>query len=327
MKLLERPLFLTGICALTVVFAAEAKWMNDFEIEDPLVPAKEILRGGPPRDGIPALTRPKFQAASEEILIPGSERVLGITHNGEAKAYPLSILEKHEVVNDLIGGKPVVVTYCPLCGSGITFEAEISQGRPLSFGVSGLLYNSDVLLYDRQTDTLWAQIMMKAVNGPLKGTDLVAIPTANTTWASWKQQYPETQIMEVSKLDWSRYRISSYPGYERTNNLMFSVGKTDSRYHKKALVIGLVGETESKVYPFVELEHETSPLEDTFEGNPIYVHYDRENDSAQIIDSRGNDLGGITLYWFAWKAFYAKSHVFQSENVTPKMRKRTRLNY
>ena len=139
---------------------------NGFELEGGLLSSKEIRRGGVPRDGIPAIYLPKFVKASEQQDVEAEDRVLGVVVDGIAKAFPVDILVCHEVINDWTQSKHMVITYCPLCGSGMAFHAG-SDGQSV-FGVSGLLYNSDVLLYDHASESLWSQILGRAVTGPKK---------------------------------------------------------------------------------------------------------------------------------------------------------------
>ena len=127
---------------------------NGFSVTNALIPVDEIRSGGPPRDGIPAIDRPRFVTADAAGFLQASDRVLGITRNGVSKAYPVAILNWHEIVNDRIANEPIVITFCPLCGTGIAYLATTGD-QVLDFGVSGLLYNSDMLLYDRQTESLW----------------------------------------------------------------------------------------------------------------------------------------------------------------------------
>lgn len=126
---------------------------NAFDLEDTLIPADDIFSGGPGKDGIPAIDNPVFVAADKVSFLSANLPVIGITYNGISKAYPINILNWHEIVNDQFNGTPVVITFCPLCGSGMTFLSTVN-GKVLTFGVSGVLYNSDVLLYDRQTKSL-----------------------------------------------------------------------------------------------------------------------------------------------------------------------------
>ena len=129
------------------------------------MPVEEILAGGPPRDGIPALDEPKFVSAAASVW-EDDEHVVGVSVGGESRAYPLAILVWHELVNDSLGGEPILVSYCPLCGTAMVFDRRVG-GRERRFGVSGLLYLSDLLLYDRASESLWSQISATAVTGPL----------------------------------------------------------------------------------------------------------------------------------------------------------------
>ena len=146
------------LCFFLFAQYASAQSMKGFDLSNASIPVDEIKDGGPPKDGIPAIDQPEFKKASA-VQLDEQTRVMGVKVNEVAKAYPVPIMNYHEIVNDMFAGRPVVVTYCPLCGSGIAFDAAI-DGERKTFGVSGLLYNSDVLLYDRQTESLWSQIMM-----------------------------------------------------------------------------------------------------------------------------------------------------------------------
>ncbi|MEM1155278.1 MAG: DUF3179 domain-containing (seleno)protein, partial [Pseudomonadota bacterium] len=179
------------------IAAEPPSFYNGFEVEDGLIAPNEIDHGGPGRDGIPALDFPVFlsgDARRGELL--AGDRVLGVFFNGIAKAYPINILEHHEIVNDTFALTPLTITYCPLCGTGMVFKAE-AGAQVHQFGVSGLIYNSDMLLYDRETLSLWSQIMKKAVTGPLKGTNLVQIPAQYTNWRAWQEQYPDTLLLST----------------------------------------------------------------------------------------------------------------------------------
>ena len=166
------------LLTLTLLAATALAETNGFDLRNALVPVDEIHAGGPVRDGIPSIDEPKFIAAGDADFLRGGDDVLGIVRNGVARAYPIRIMNWHEIVNDEIAGERVAVTFCPLCGTGIAFAAE-SLGRDLTFGVSGLLYNSDMLLYDRETESLWSQIKKQAITGPMKGHRLSALPLAD----------------------------------------------------------------------------------------------------------------------------------------------------
>ena len=154
--------------------AASSK--NGFDVGNSSIPVAEILSGGPPRDGIPSIDDPHFITSDRADFLDPEDRVIGVSRNGEARAYPIAIMNWHEIVNDRIGDESIVVTYCPLCGTGMVFLAPPG----LEFGVSGLLYNSDVLLYDRQSESLWSQIMMQAVSGERLGEKLNLLPASRS---------------------------------------------------------------------------------------------------------------------------------------------------
>ena len=180
MKVSILSIILAGILLLSVNSGqAESAQRNGFSIEDPLVPLEDILSGGPPRDGIPSIDSPKFVSAAEVDWLFSNSRVLGLEINGVVRAYPLAILNWHEIVNDTVGGVPLAITYCPLCGTGMAFRRDF-KGTVTTLGVSGLLYNSDLLLYDRQSESLWSQVMGQAVSGPRKGEKLIPVPIEHT---------------------------------------------------------------------------------------------------------------------------------------------------
>ncbi|PCJ47535.1 MAG: hypothetical protein COA99_00550 [Moraxellaceae bacterium] len=283
--------------------------LNGFTIVEPLVPVTEILHGGPPRDGIPSLDEPKFIAASDNTFLQPNDRVLGVSLNGIQRAYPIGILNYHEIVNDVFDGEPVLISYCPLCGTGLAFNAMV-DGQPLVFGVSGLLYNSDVLMYDRQTESLWSQIEQRAVNGPLKGQALALIPLEHTSWAAWEKRYPNTTVLSHQTGYLRNYARTPYTGYSSSERIYFSVSYSDKRYHPKEVVVGVVINGVAKAYPFVELSKVATPIHDVVEGVALTIHYDAEARSARITGEEGETIGSLTAYWFAWFTFHPQTDVF-----------------
>jgi len=281
-----------------------------FDLSNTSIPINEIKDGGPGKDGIPSIDAPKFLKGSETLL-DRNARILGVYENGIAKAYPINILNYHEIVNDHFGNQPVVITFCPLCGSGIAFDALVN-GKPKTFGVSGLLYNSDVLLYDRETESLWSQLKYQAVAGPLVGESLKMLNTANTTWKSWKEKYPNTLVLSEEtgfKRDYSR---NPYPGYEDSPALYFSVSDQDTRFHPKETVIGVEINGKFKAYPFSELEKlKGKELKDSFQGKDLIIKYKPSSKSAEIFDAEANPIPAVTNFWFAWFAFHPDTEVYQ----------------
>lgn len=297
-------LLVSGITAAT---ADEIK--NGFRLAHALVPAEQILSGGPGRDGIPSIDKPRFVSA-QGAGVPGpDDRVLGITHNGISKAYPVTILNWHEIVNDRFRGEPIVVTYCPLCGTGIAYRSKVG-GRTLEFGVSGLLYNSDMLLYDRQTESLWSQIRRQAVSGPMKGAKLVPVVLTHTRWQDWQQRHPDTQVLSTDTGYRRDYSRSPYAGYAASRKLYFPVQARDNRYHPKEWVLGVELAGQFKAYPFSELEKAGGVVRDTFAGQQLVVSYDVANKKAGVVDGSGQVLAGVTSFWFAWYAFHPGTSVY-----------------
>lgn len=316
----RRPYVIAG--ALSLLFASGARPTlaalparsdyNGFDLSNASIPAKAILRGGPPRDGIPAIEQPKFVHAGQAKL-DGADRVLGVAFGGKARAYPVRILNWHEVVNDRLGDRRIVVTYCPLCGTGMAFDAPASaRGKP--FGVSGLLYNSDVLLYDRATESLWSQIAQTAISGTLKGTRLESIALTHTTWADWRRRHPATEVLSTDTGFERDYGRDPYAGYDKLQRLMFEVEHRDDRFPLKEWVLGIqVGGT-AKAYPFSVLSRAVDAkgeLRDTVGGKRLRVRYDRAHGTAEAFDAGGQPLPAVMAFWFAWVAFHPGTEVLR----------------
>ena len=283
--------------------------LNGFNLSNLLIPVEEIRQGGPPRDGIPAIDRPQFMRAEFAKFIEENEYVLGLYHKGVARAYPIKIMDRHEVVNDRIKGESVVVTYCPLCGSGIAFQAEV-EGQRHRFGVSGLLYNSDVLLYDRETESLWSQIENQAIAGPSSGKRLNMLPTQFLTWGQWRSQYPNTLVLTTDTGYRRDYHKKAYSGYEESTKLYFPVAHESKRLKKKERVLGISMDGFHKAYPLKKLAKKAGNFQDTFAGQQIRVKYDKEAGIAQFSKDSGEEIPSVSLYWFAWFAFHPDTEVF-----------------
>lgn len=296
---------------------------NGFDLSNALVPVAQIKHGGPGRDGIPAIDQPHFIDASQADYLNDADRILGINLNGETKAYPIRILNYHEIVNDRFGDSvndtAVLVSYCPLCGTGMAFLATRDgarngeyRGENFDFGVSGLLYNSDVLLYDRQTESLWSQIRKQAIAGPLKGQHLHQIPLEHTSWADWRARYPQTRVLSQDTGYRRDYNRSPYASYADNERLMFAVSATDRRFHPKEWVIGVEVNGVTKAYPFSTLPSGQSELVDEIGGKKIHLVFDVANRSGRIY-SADTLLPSTMSYWFAWYAFHPETLVYQSK--------------
>ncbi len=287
--------------------------INGFDLSGSLVPEEEIFHGGPPRDGIPAINKPDFISVSEVNFLNKNDPILGIELNDISKAYPIRILDYHEIVNDDFGADSVVISYCPLCATGMAFDATIN-GEKLNFGVSGLLYNSNMLLYDRETGSLWSQIMSQAISGSLKGEKFHQIPITHTTWADWSKRFPDSLVLSTTGTGFQRdYTHNPYSGYATTSNLHFRVKNLNRQYHPKELMIGISIENQHKVYPFIELSKTKNKLIDKFAGQTLLIEFDITNRTGKILDTNGKELPTTISYWFAWMAFHPESKIYKKD--------------
>jgi hypothetical protein len=296
-----------GGCSVT-----KANTMNGFDLSDLEVPLSEIHRGGPPRDGIPALTDPEFLPSGSPHGLREEDRVLGVYRNGIAKAYPLGIMNHHEVANDLFAGEPIAVTYCPLCFTGVAFRAQEPDGARLLLGVSGLLYNSDVLLYDRRTESLWSQIAARAISGPRRGERLEAIPIANTTWSAWRAEHPDSLVLSRNTHYSRNYDRDPYAAYADDEALMFPVRFRMHGKHPKTRVLGVEIDGQARAYPLTAFpETGQHRLEDELAGKPISILIDAEAQSGRVLDAQGEEITSLIAYWFAWFAFHPDTDRYQ----------------
>ncbi|MHC4673613.1 MAG: DUF3179 domain-containing protein, partial [Planctomycetota bacterium] len=213
---------------------------------------EEILWGGVRVDGIPALNNPKMISKELAFYLQPNDPVFGISINNDARAYPLRIMDGHEMANDVVGGVPVSLAYCTLCGSGIAYEGRASDGKIYTFGSSGLLYRSNKLMYDRQTRTLWTQFTGKPVLGKLADGDvkLKLLPVVVTTWQQWRKQHPHSKVLDINtgyKRDYSSG--SFYADYFASGKTMFPVWQRNKKLPTKARIYGLTIEGVDKAYP------------------------------------------------------------------------------
>lgn len=295
------------------VNTAHAKEINGFNLDDTLIPATQIFSGGPDKDGIPSINDPKFIKVGDADFMEDDDRVLGITIGRASKSYPIKILNWHEVVNDSIDDVFFSITYCPLCGTGMAFDSNVSD-QLFSFGVSGLLYNNDVLLYDRQTGSLWSQLLSKSVSGKHKGHSLKMLPVLHTSWADWKRHYPSSLVLSKNTGYWRAYGRDPYQGYQESEQLYFPVfNKAPAKYHPKERVLGLAVGNVYKAYPFIELnKKDTEVFNDEVDGKIFDIHWNKKHQSGYILNDEGVMVAIVQSYWFAWYAFHPETTVFKS---------------
>ena len=297
-----------SVLALSLV-GLVGETQNGFDLSQRSVPLEDILSGGPPRDGIPALIHPNFVSADDATFLQDNDRILGILGKGEAKAYPIKIMTWHEVVNDSLDERPIVVTYCPLCGSGIGFTRKV-RGRAATFGVSGLLYQSDLLMYDHQSESLWSQMAMECVAGPLTGEKLDPVYLEHTTWGEWKKSNPQSLALSIHTGYSRAYDRDPYLGYAQNAALMFPTLPIDPRYHTKEWVLGVEIKGTFKAYPFSELSKIPGTLHDTVNGQPLVIQLNRTSHSAKAFTPNGSHVHSLMAYWFAWSAFHPDTLVY-----------------
>jgi hypothetical protein len=262
----------------------------------PLVDPAEIISGGPPPDGIPPIDDPKFLEASEAEFLSPAEPVISLVLGGHARAYPAQILVWHEIVNDTVGRVPVTVTYCPLCNTGIAFRRPVIDGKLLDFGTSGKLYHSNLVMYDRQTESLWPQALGQAVMGPLTGTKLELVPVQMVAWEDWLAEHPRGKVLSRDTGTDRPYGQNPYEGYDSPNSAPFLFqGTPDPRLPPKARVVGVQVGTDVMAFPYDRLQAVASggwaAVSATVGGRPVVVFWKEGAvsavDRATISQSRG----------------------------------------
>ncbi len=311
LTLIVFSLILFPLCLSAQTFLLSSDSYNGFDVSKSLIPTNEILPGGPPKDGIPAILEPKFEPAGKAEWVKDGDLVAGVDYNGVQKAYPLRILVWHEAVNDEIGGVPILVSYCPLCGSTLVFKRNIG-GKTLSFGISGLLYQSDVLFYDRETDSLWSQLGIKAVTGKMMGTKLEIFPSLLATWREWKREHPNTLVLSRDTGFARGYDRDPYEGYENSPSIWFPINHKNSRFHPKEKVLVVISGDIAKAYPFSELKKVKAPIEDKVGDQTVVIQFRDGGGYVKASDRSGNPVKTLVSYWFAWYTFKPDTLVFEA---------------
>lgn len=270
----------------------------------------EILSGGPPKDGIPALSSPDFIEVPEEARIGEREPVITVEIDGEVpRAYPVRYLTWHEIVNDTIGGVPVAVTFCPLCNSGITFDRRI-DGKLLTFGVSGKLRNSDMVMYDRETESWWQQAIGTGIVGELTGVELTQLPSWMESWAEFRERNPGGLVMDAPK--WPRmYGRNPYVSYDSSSRPFLYSGELPPHDVPALARVVRVGD---KAWPVLRLREEGEVSEaglriswvsgqssalDTAE-----IGGGKDVGTVRVRDAAGRDVPHDVMFAFAFHAFF-----------------------
>lgn len=284
-----------------------------FDLKQISIPAEKILSGGPPKDGIPSLDQPKFMDASQAAYMQAGDKVIGISEGGTAKAYPLKILDSHEIVNDRVNDQPIAVTYCPLCDSSAVFD-RIVEGREREFGVSGKLYRSNVLMFDRgeaANESLWSQLMAEGVSNSGLGQQLRRLPLEVTTWESWLARHPQTLVLSNQTGFNRRYDRSYYGRYFSSPDWMFPVGHSDGRLPGKTAVLAVVSGNQAKAFPIsTVLDANTKAWEERLAGKSFQVVPDAAGKSLRIEDA-SEGLEWVYTFWLPWSAVHPDAEIWQ----------------
>lgn len=260
--------------------------------------ADNIQRGGPPKDGIPPIDEPVFAAAGDVDFLQDADVVFGLSHEGVARAYPQLILVWHEIVNDQFPDGPLAVTYCPLTGSTVGFRGTSPTGGKLTFGTSGNLVNSNLLMYDRQTDSNWPQILAAAINGPAEGSLLEEIPVVWTTWGRWRGQFPDSEVLTTDTGHVRSYGSDPYGSYnplggyyQPDSRALFPNMWSDDRFPPKEVFIGAKrGDSRLAVRKSTLRERQIVPA--MIDDEPVVALYDPALDEGRafMASSGGRQL-------------------------------------
>lgn len=319
-----------------------------------IVPPELIVNGGPPPDGIPSIDNPKFiQIQKAEEFLEDSDLVVGLNINGDIRAYPLQILVWHEIVNDKVGNTPVAVTYCPLCFTNQVFNRTMNDGQILEFGTSGKLYNSNLVMYDRTTKSLWSQAMAQGIGGTFAGIKLERIPFDVAYWKEWKQLYPDSKVLSTDTGSTRPYGADPYGDYYTNGEILFPVSNSDNRVGLKEIVIGLENKGQYKAFKLQEIE-DKKVINNQVNGKPIVLFslhpfmarvydpvvngqtlefnynikdkkfVDKQTNSMWNFDGKsisgqmkGKQLTRLSFdegFWFEWVAFHPKTELYDSIN-------------
>ncbi|MDA3859782.1 MAG: DUF3179 domain-containing protein [Melioribacteraceae bacterium] len=237
---------------------------------DWLIPANEIYDGGPGKDGIPAISKPVLSNNESIDYMQDNDLIIGIKINNQVKGYTHLVLNWHEIINDKIDDNNFTITYCPLTGSAIGLNRSIN-GEITTFGVSGLLYNSNLIPYDRATNSNWSQMKMKCVNGQLKGTEFNYIHTFETSWATWKKIFPNALVV-TSNTGYSR-QYSSYPygSYRVDESLIFPITNRNNELPIKERVHGIIENESVFAFRFNSFENGIKLISKEIDGNNYLI--------------------------------------------------------
>ncbi len=271
-------------------------------VEPALISEDDLVSGGPPPDGIPPIDDPKFLAPDEVTFLEDQEPLIAVDVSGVQKAYPLRIMMWHEIVNDEFDGVPVVVTYCPLCNTGIAYLRPTIDGELLDFGTSGKLYLSNLVMYDRQTFSYWPQATGQAVIGPLLGKQLEFVPARILSWGDWSAAHPDGLVLSIDTGHDRNYGANPYAGYDSADRPFLFAGDPDPRLPSQEHILGVSAGDERLAFPYSALRAASrqgaAAVGARLGGTPHVIFWKAGTlsalDEATIADSE--DVGAAAAY-------------------------------
>lgn len=266
-------------------------------IEKSLIPLEEVLGGGPPKDGIPSISNPNFVSPTDVNNIPEDSLGILVTTNSETKFYPYTILVWHEIVNDTIDGTDIAVTFCPLCGSAIVYNRN-NEDVTHEFGVSGKLWQSNLLMYDKATESLWSQIEGRAVIGDMSGVKLDIYPSNVVTFQKAKDTHANLQVLSDDTGYNRDYGFYPYGDYEDTEQLIFPVNNLDISLPAKTLMYASVINNEAVAFNREKLLAEKLATLET--QSELITATVSDSDEITLSDESGNTYPGYVTMWFSW---------------------------
>ncbi len=292
-------------------FDTRAAQIKQFNTDQLTVAPEKILLGGPPKDGIPALSSPKV-VRLEEASYTDRDRIVVVTVDAVTRGYPISVLNWHEVINDFLGTVPVAVVYCPLCDSVTVVDRRIDD-QTLEFGVSGLLYNSNVLMYDRTHHAFWSQIGFEAVSGPYAGRSLQMLPWQLIRFEEFKKQHGNAEVVSAQTGYRRDYSRNPYATYFQNDQLMFPVTRQDARLPVKSTVVGVRVGNDSRAYPVDAIRRSKGhAVTDDFKGAGRVVLTATSSGQVDVVElPRGAQVAHT--FWFAWVAFHPDTTLYVAQ--------------
>jgi hypothetical protein len=296
-------------------YAPPQEWKTDFDKRS--VELSEIEPGGPPKDGIPPIDTPRFETALNVDWLRDREPLIAVTHEGVTRGYPLQILVWHEIVNDTLAGRPIAVTFCPLCNTAIVFDRRV-DGRILDFGTTGKLRESDLVMYDRQTESWWQQFSGEAIVGAYTGTELEQIAAAIVAWREFRETHPESEVLSRDTGVARDYGSNPYTGYDDVDSppIFGAANADDDRLPPKERVVYVAVGDDALAVPFPVLKRRRTVRADVG-GTTVTVRW--RPGVASALDAstiaKGRDVGAAEVtvdgeaypfsepFWFAVAAF------------------------